>query len=110
MARAERVSAAIRAANIRCVPFRDFSFTNNSCKPSWKGGLLGLAVLLLSLGYSSLEMITKPFKMQPEISLLSATLLGSYFMEGLISAALVYDKLNEVLVITSTWLWVKIRR
>jgi hypothetical protein len=55
-------------------------------------------------------MIIKPFKTQPEISLLSAALLGSYFMEGLVSAALVYDKPNAVLVITSAWLWVQIRR
>ncbi len=75
-----------------------------------EGGLLGLAVLLLSLCYSIREMIIKPFKTQPEISLLSAALLGSYFMEGLVSAALVYDKPNAVLVITSAWLWVQIRR
>jgi O-antigen ligase len=75
-----------------------------------EGGLLGLAVLLLSLGYSIREMIIKPFKTQPEISLLAAALLGSYFMEGLVSAALVYDKPNAVLVITSSWLWVQIRR
>lgn len=75
-----------------------------------EGGLLGLFVFSMSLGYSTYMLIIKPFKSQPEVSLLAAALLGSYFMEGLVSAALVYDKPNAVLVVTSAWLWMQIRR
>ncbi len=75
-----------------------------------EGGLVGLIVMLISLGYSTRAMIIKPFKTQPETALLAAALLGSYFMEGLISAALVYDKPNALLVVTSAWLWIQLRR
>jgi O-antigen ligase len=75
-----------------------------------EGGVFGLTVFLASLTYSINEMIIKPFRQQPEIALLSIALLASYIMEGLVSAPLVYDKPNALLVITSAWLWLQIRK
>jgi len=75
-----------------------------------EGGLLGLMVFLLSLGYSLYAMVLRPYKTMPEIALISMALFLSYFMEGLVSAALVYDKPNALLVVTSAWLWVQIRQ
>lgn len=75
-----------------------------------EGGILGLAVFSVTLRYTINEMIIKPFKNQPEISLLSIALLSSYIMEGMVSAPLVYDKPNALLVITSCWLWLQIRK
>jgi O-antigen ligase len=74
-----------------------------------EGGLLGLAVFTLSLGYSVYAMVIQPFKKMPEIALISMALLMSYFMEGLVSAALVYDKPNALLVVASAWVWVQVR-
>jgi O-antigen ligase len=75
-----------------------------------EGGVFGMAVFLAALGYTINEMIVKPFKQNPEVSLLSIALLASYIMEGLASAPLVYDKPNALLVITSAWLWLQIRK
>jgi O-antigen ligase len=74
-----------------------------------EGGLLGLFVLLISVGYSTLELIIKPFKTKPEPALLAAALLCSYAIEGLTSAALIYDKPNALLVVLSAWIWIQLR-
>lgn len=75
-----------------------------------EGGIFGLLVFLTTLIYTIREMIIKPFKYNPEIALLSVALLLSFIMEGLVSAPLVYDKPNALLVITSAWVWLQIRR
>jgi O-antigen ligase len=75
-----------------------------------EGGLLGLLLLLTTLVYSTREMIIKPFHTQPETALLAATLLGSYALEGLASATLIYDKPNALLVVMSAWVWVLLRK
>lgn len=75
-----------------------------------EGGLLGLLLLVTTLIYSTREMIIKPFRSQPETAMLAATLLGSYVIEGLASATLIYDKPNALLVVMSVWLWVQLRR
>lgn len=75
-----------------------------------EGGLLGLLLLASTLIYSTREMIIKPFQSQPETAMLAATLLGSYVMEGLASATLIYDKPNALLVVMSAWVWVQLRR
>ena len=75
-----------------------------------EGGLLGLLLLVTTLVYSTREMIIKPFRSQPETALLAAALLGSYVMEGLASATLIYDKPNALLVVMSAWVWIQLRR
>lgn len=75
-----------------------------------EGGILGLAVFLLSLGYSLYVMVIQAFQKKPEMALIAMALFLSYFMEGLVSAALVYDKPNALLVVASAWVWVQIRR
>lgn len=75
-----------------------------------EGGIFGLTIFLATLSYTINEMIIKPFKQNTEIALLSIALLASYVMEGLVSAPLVYDKPNALLVITSAWLWLEIRK
>ena len=75
-----------------------------------EGGIIGLLLFLITTLYTIKEMIVKPFQNNPEIALLSAALLASYIMEGLVSAPLVYDKPNALLVITSAWIWLQIRR
>jgi hypothetical protein len=72
--------------------------------------LLGLLLLVTTLVYSTREMIIKPFRLQPETALLAAALLGSYVMEGLASATLIYDKPNALLVVMSAWVWIQLRK
>lgn len=74
-----------------------------------EGGLLGLLVMFIGVGYSTRELIIKPFKTNPEPALLAGALLGSYAIEGLTSAALIYDKPNALLVILSAWIWIQLR-
>lgn len=75
-----------------------------------EGGLIGLLLLVTTLIYSTRQMIFKPFRTQPETALLAAALLGSYIMEGLASATLIYDKPNALLVVMSAWVWIQLRR
>ena len=74
-----------------------------------EGGLLGLAVLILTLRYSTKILILQPWKTQPEIALLSAALLAAYAIEGTASATLQYDKANALLVVMSCWTWLQLR-
>jgi O-antigen ligase len=75
-----------------------------------EGGLLGLLLFVTTIGYSIRHMIIRPFQAQPEIALLALGLLGAYVMEGAVSATLIYDKPNALLVILSAWLWVRLRK
>jgi len=75
-----------------------------------EGGLLGMGVLLLTLGYSTWAMIVRPWKTRPEVALLGAALLAAYVMEGTASATLQYDKANALLVVMSCWIWLQIKK
>ena len=74
-----------------------------------EGGLVGLLVMVSSLGISIRLLITGPWRRQTEVSLLGLALLMAYAMEGSFSAALFYDKPNSYLVVATAWLWLRLR-
>lgn len=74
-----------------------------------EGGLLGLVVMALALWHSTRVLIVQAWSHHHEWALLAAGLLAAYVLEGLASAALVYDKPNALLVVASAWVWLQMR-
>lgn len=74
-----------------------------------EGGLLGVAVLLLSLAVAGRLLVVQAWQTHAEWARLALAVGLAYTLEGLASATLVYDKPNALLVIVSAWLWVQVR-
>lgn len=74
-----------------------------------EGGLLGLAVLLITLAVAARVLIVRAWHRHPEWARLALAVGLAYTLEGLASATLVYDKPNALLVMLSAWLWVQVR-
>ena len=74
-----------------------------------EGGLLGAGIAVLTLAWIIRSLIVRPMAKHEELSLLGATLIGAYLIEGVASAALHYDKPNAFMVVASAWLWAQLR-
>lgn len=107
------LSASARAYDMPGAPpmaiFGHRHFHSHLMQTLVEGGLLGLLVLTASLAYSIHTLIVRVWSTERETALLAVSLLGAYALEGTVSAALVYDKPNALLVVTSAWCWLQIR-
>lgn len=74
-----------------------------------EGGLLGLFVMLLVLGYTVRHLIVRAWHKHHEEALIALALYMGYAVEGAFSAALTYGEANAMFVALSAWLWCRVR-
>lgn len=74
-----------------------------------EGGLLGASIAITTLSWIIRTLVLQPLKTREETSLLAATLMMAYMIEGTASAALHYDKPNALMVVASAWIWSTLR-
>jgi O-antigen ligase len=75
-----------------------------------EGGVVWLVLLASAVAYAVRQMVIKPWRDAPELSLMALGLLGAYAIEGVFSAALIYGEANGVFVVASAWVWLQLRQ